>query len=841
MTILDMMNLSTLAAATLALYAFYEVVQSFLYLSHVPGPIIAAFTNLQRVWWVKSGKAHEYHREMHEKYGKLVRFGPNMVSISDPSAMSIIYPHRPGYQKSDFYRTQKPYSRKNGILPAVFNTQDETLHRQLRKPIASLYSMTSIVGSEPAVDQTLELLFQQLDRRFGVTGQSLDLAEWLQFFAFDVMGMLSFSERHGLIETGRDDREILPGIWSFMKTVAPIGQIPWLDRVWNKNPVVAMFKQTTGLNVLGVVDRFVSARQNPSPQELEKKDMLSKFLEIKNKDPSIPTWAPKAWTFSNILAGSDSTATAMTAVMRYLLQCPDSMATLVQELSDAHRKGRLSRPYPSWHEVRELPYLDACIMEALRLHPPFCLPFERVIPEGGATICGTYLAAGTVVGMSPYIVNRDKDTYGNDADEWRPERWLNLDDMDRRRLENGILTFGAGRRTCLGRNIAIFEMKKLFPALLMRYKVSAIGPVQLRMENSWLFKQWDLHVQIRLNEAVQPPRLEVPSSSSTALVRVIDPGTTVDLTPNLFWQPALNGLDKVTVPTYCFLISSGERHILFDLGVRLDWQNLAPTAAQLIRATTTVCNPRNVADILDTTLIPDADIRCTKVEAIVWSHDHFDHTGDPSTFPPSTNLVVGPGLRSSWPGYPSNPASRVLDSDIKGRQLCEISFDHSPLKVGSFDAFDYFGDGSFYLLNAPGHSIGHMCALARVTTSPDTFVFMGADACHHPGVLRPTKYRPLPSGQRSPPGLSACATCPSAGDEAFFQVSSALTTDHARALETVEKIKELDASDDVFVILAHDYSLRGKIPFFPDTVNDWQQKGYGSSTRWLFCEDLVNL
>jgi cytochrome P450 len=116
------------------------------------------------------------------------------------------------------------------------------------------------------------------------------------------------------------------------------------------------------------------------------------------------------------------------------------MDNLVQELSNAHQKGCLSLPYPSWHEVRELPYLDACIMEALRLHPPFCLPFERVVPEGDVMILGTYLAAGTVVGMNPYIVNRDKDTYGDDADEWKPERWLNLGEKDRRRLENGILT-----------------------------------------------------------------------------------------------------------------------------------------------------------------------------------------------------------------------------------------------------------------------------------------------------------------------------------------------------------------------------------------------------------------
>jgi hypothetical protein len=69
-----------------------------------------------------------------------------------------------------------------------------------------------------------------------------------------------------------------------------MGQIPWFDMVWNKNPVVALFKQTTGLAVLGVVSRLVAERQMPSQPGREKRDMLSKFLEIQAKDPKVPTW-----------------------------------------------------------------------------------------------------------------------------------------------------------------------------------------------------------------------------------------------------------------------------------------------------------------------------------------------------------------------------------------------------------------------------------------------------------------------------------------------------------------------------------------------------------------------
>lgn len=74
------------------------------------------------------------------------------------------------------------------------------------------------------------------------------------------------------------------------------------------------------------------------------------------------------------------------------------------------------------------------------MHPPFALPFERVVPEGGITICGTYLPEGTIVGASPYVTNRDTTAYGEDSDDWRPERWIECGPERKRHLENILLT-----------------------------------------------------------------------------------------------------------------------------------------------------------------------------------------------------------------------------------------------------------------------------------------------------------------------------------------------------------------------------------------------------------------
>ncbi|PWY89926.1 hypothetical protein BO70DRAFT_368555 [Aspergillus heteromorphus CBS 117.55] len=348
------------------------------------------------------------------------------------------------------------------------------------------------------------------------------------------------------------------------------------------------------------------------------------------------------------------------------------------------------------------------------------------------------------------------------------------------------------------------------------------------------------------------PGLQVPASSSTVDVRVIDTNTRLYLKPGVFWEPILRGFDGPHAPIYCFLISHDKHHILFDLGVRTDWENHAPKIVRLIKSTTEVtCCEKDVASILDDDTT-DLGIRSTDIEAIVWSHSDFDHVGDPSRFPHTTELVVGPGVRKrSWPGYPSNPDGTVLDSDAAGRVVREISFDGTSMKVGGFDAFDYFGDGSFYLLDAPGHAPGHMCALARTTADPPSFVFMGADACHHAGVLRPSKYIPLPRPMPSR-NWESCGGCPGAllvklaawqsSSEPFFQVARGpLFCDHEASMETVAKIQKLDAVGNVLVILAHDASLDGRLVLFPECVNDWKAKGLGEATRWLFCRELENV
>ena len=144
------------------------------------------------------------------------------------------------------------------------------------------------------------------------------------------------------------------------------------------------------------------------------------------------------WTSSNITAGSDTTGIFLRTIFYQLFSHPTTLQKLLAELDEAAAAGNLDT-LASWKQTRILPYLDACVKEAGRIHPPFGLPYERVVPSEGATICGHFLPGGTIVGMSAWAVHRNRELFGEDCDKWNPGRWL-CDEDKRRKMENALLT-----------------------------------------------------------------------------------------------------------------------------------------------------------------------------------------------------------------------------------------------------------------------------------------------------------------------------------------------------------------------------------------------------------------
>ncbi|KAL4897955.1 pisatin demethylase [Aspergillus ambiguus] len=453
-------------------------------LRSIPGPAVAKLTDLYRLLLVRSDSAHEHHLRLHKRYGPFVRLGPNDVSIAYPSVLPILYNARTRYPKSDFYPVTGNVS--NGkIVPTIFSTQDEALHEVMRRPIAQVYAMTNLKSFEPLVESTEALFFQKLGR-LADEGITFDLGTWLHWFATDVIMEITFGKRFGFLEMEEDVDGIIQTVEDRFFYISTIGQMPWLDKLFHKNPVIGFISRLFWKPRMSSILRFSLDQIQSRKKELQdhpekrdqRRDFLTRFLNIQANSPNIPDLWVIGWCQQNVQAGSDSTAITLTAVLYYLLKNPDSMELLLSELENAN----LPSPVP-WDIAHKLPYLDSCIKEALRLTPALGVPLERVAPPEGIELGGRYFKGGTVLGVSAWVVHQDKGVYGTDAALWRPGRWMEASDEKKKEMERTLFAFGGGSRVCIGKNISYLEMYKVIPELLTRFKFELKSP-----EKEWSLK-----------------------------------------------------------------------------------------------------------------------------------------------------------------------------------------------------------------------------------------------------------------------------------------------------------------------------------------------------------------
>ncbi|KIW21621.1 hypothetical protein PV08_02201 [Exophiala spinifera] len=480
-------------------------------ISRIPGPFLASCTDLWRVFVVWQRRPELKHIKLHQRHGPLVRLGPRAVSISDPAAIQIIYALNSGFTKSEFYPVQQTIAKGRRLL-TLFTSTDEKFHAKLRRAVNNAYAMSTLVQFEPLVDSTVLEFLNQLEKRFadraGPAGVC-DFSKWLQYYAFDVIGELTYSKRLGFIERGRDVDNIIKDLQWLLNYAAVVGQLPILDRLFLKNPLRLTASKYNLLNSNSPVVNFARSRIAARPDVAEgnekipagpdgkpgRRDFLSRFYEAHRKDPEFMTHdRVLAVTVANMFAGSDTTAITLRAIFYNLLRNPGDMKRLMEELKEvpASEEGLLA-----WNDVRDLPYLNAVIKETLRCHPAAGLTLERIVPAGGVTICGAFIPAGTIVGCNAWTVHRDG-LFGERTDLYRPQRWIDASTEQKRIMDNTIFTFGAGSRTCIGKNISLLEMYKLVPALLLRFELELADPSKpWKLHNAWFVKQEDFKVRLK--------------------------------------------------------------------------------------------------------------------------------------------------------------------------------------------------------------------------------------------------------------------------------------------------------------------------------------------------------
>jgi cytochrome P450 len=328
------------------------------------------------------------------------------------------------------------------------------------------FTPNGVLEYERHVDGTVHELIKHLK----LAGPNVDLALWLNYFAFDTMARIGFSEDQGFMQKKEDVGGAIEFSLSRFKHWNDYWTVPWLDSVIFKNWYARNRKKPRP----GLMSLAIRIVQDRKLKAVEAPDLLNLYLDCGRKDSEL-------WTIPTILgitgttiqAGSELVAYTSAICMYALLANPRTLAKLRAELeSVAPATEATGWQLPPMSILRRITYLEACIKESARLYPAINLVSERVVSApAGATIAGVFVPQGTIVAVNNGGLYTNPGIWGDDVEVYRPERWLKVDEARRVAQNQAFLAFLTGRRMCLGIHVAWLEMRKVISALVMGFEV----------------------------------------------------------------------------------------------------------------------------------------------------------------------------------------------------------------------------------------------------------------------------------------------------------------------------------------------------------------------------------
>ncbi|KAL0294778.1 UNVERIFIED_CONTAM: cytochrome [Sesamum radiatum] len=252
----------------------------------------------------------------------------------------------------------------------------------------------------------------------------------------------------------------------------------YVDMTWPMKKFLNIGSEATLKKCMKIVDGFVykviqsKIEQISKPNEnltVNKGDILSRFLEMNETDPKYL----KDIILSFIIAGKDTTASTLSWFFYMMCKHPHIQEKIVREVREAAKLGE----YSSVDEIAEsiteealdkMQYLHAALSETLRLYP--AVPSDGKVCFSDDTFPdGFSVKKGNLVAYVPYSMGRMKSLWGEDAEEFRPERWLNENGVFQQESSFKFTAFQAGPRICLGKEFAYRQMKVFASVLLSAF------------------------------------------------------------------------------------------------------------------------------------------------------------------------------------------------------------------------------------------------------------------------------------------------------------------------------------------------------------------------------------
>lgn len=360
-------------------YIAFNVIYNIFFhpLRHFPGPFWWRASRIPFCLQLLQGTFSFRILTLHEKYGDVVRIAPNELSFSNPRAWKDIHGHR-SQGEPEFEKWQRFYRPIPSMPTDVVNAgRDE--HTALRRQLAHGFSDRNMRGQEPIIKKYIDVLIKRLHERGENGAKPVDLASWYNFTTFDVIGDLSFGEPFGCL----DNSDYHP----WVKAIFQMGRVGVFLLTASHYPLVkrallAMVPEKAKREREGHLAFTKAKLQRRLDLNTARPDLIEGLLK---KDLSLDKLEANASIL--IIGGSETTATLLSGVTFFLMTHPEQLKKLTLEIRSTFE----SEDAINFQSVNSLPYLLACLDEALRLYPPVPNGLPRVVPVGGAAVAGHFV------------------------------------------------------------------------------------------------------------------------------------------------------------------------------------------------------------------------------------------------------------------------------------------------------------------------------------------------------------------------------------------------------------------------------------------------------------------
>lgn len=402
-----------------------------------------------------------------------------MLITSDLDLSKRINAARSDFTRSGFYQSFKVLPDEETVLSLL----DERAHAEMRRLLAPGYAGRDNDTMEADVDGMTLCLFRLLDGEYVSSPREgrfrrVDLSRVTTYFTLDTIAQVSWGQPLGFLEANADFFGYVENMEQWLPAILFFSICTELLQVMKTPLVQAMLPKATDPRGLGPVMGFAYKRiaERFGDKPVERRDILGSFVKHGLTQKQL-----EAKPITQVSAESDTSSAALRITLHFISTNPWVLARLLREVETAIAAGKVSRPVIRDAEARQLPYLQACIKEGLRVYPPLTALLAKQVPpkEAKITVDGRecFAPPATAMAHNTWGAMRNPAIFGGDVEISRPERWLardgGADEQARlaRMTDTVGLCFGYGRFGCLGRGVAVLELNKVLVETLLRYEL----------------------------------------------------------------------------------------------------------------------------------------------------------------------------------------------------------------------------------------------------------------------------------------------------------------------------------------------------------------------------------